>query len=67
MGSLGQVPFSKAEWSTFDIAIIVKYAPTAEAPEEEIEKFYEELEQARKRCNSQEMVIIMGDLNAKVG
>ncbi|GFS13724.1 craniofacial development protein 2-like [Elysia marginata] len=35
--------------------------------EEDIEKFYEELETAKKQCKPQNPLIIMGDFNAKVG
>ncbi|XP_062907732.1 craniofacial development protein 2-like [Mobula hypostoma] len=51
----------------FDLAIIQVYAPTTDGTNEDIEKFYEELEQAKNRCKSQDIVIVMGDLNAKVG
>ena len=30
-------------------------------------KFYDTLEKAKKQCKSQELTIVMGDLNAKVG
>ena len=43
------------------------YAPTAESTEEEIDIFYETLEEAKAQCKSDEINIIMGDLNAKVG
>ena len=32
-----------------------------------VEAFYEDLEKAHKQCKSQEMRIIMGDFNGKVG
>lgn len=35
--------------------------------EESIEEFYEQLNAAKRQCKSQEVVIVMGDLNAKVG
>ena len=35
--------------------------------EEEIEKFYEELDKAKSFCNSQDVILVMGDFNAKVG
>ena len=43
------------------------YAPTGESTEEELEKIYECLENAKAQCKAQELLIIMGDLNAKVG
>ena len=42
------------------------YAPTAESTEGEIDIFYETLENAKAQCKSDEINIIMGDLNAKV-
>ena len=35
--------------------------------EEEIEAFYNDLDDAYKQCGSQKMVVVMGDLNVKVG
>ena len=43
------------------------YAPTGESTEEELEKIYECLEHAKVQCKAQELLIIMGDLSAKVG
>ena len=57
----------KLKGKHFDINLIQVYAPTAQCQDEEIEKFYEDLESAKKQCKSQEIIIIMGDLNAKVG
>ena len=51
----------------FDMAIIQVYAPTSDHSDEEVEEFYEELDKARKACKAQEVLIVMGDLNAKVG
>ena len=50
----------------FNLVIVQVYAPTSTSPEDEIEKFYD-LDAAYKMCGSQEMNIVMGDLNAKVG
>ncbi|GFN81070.1 craniofacial development protein 2-like protein [Plakobranchus ocellatus] len=50
-----------------DLNIIQAYAPTTTSSDEEIEKFYEELEMAKTQCKSHEPLIIMGDFNAKVG
>ena len=57
----------KLKGKHFDVNLINVYAPTALCVDEEIEKFYEDLELAKSKCKSQEIVIIMGDLNAKVG
>ena len=49
------------------MAIIVAYAPTSDSTEEEVDKFYETLELAKGQCKSQDIIIIMGNINAKVG
>ena len=51
----------------FNLVIVQVHAPTSTSPEDEIEKFYDDLDTAYKMCGSQEMKIVMGDLNAKVG
>ena len=57
----------KLKSKPFNIAIIQVYAPTSNSTDEEIDKFYEDLDKTKKQCKSQEVVILMGDLNAKVG
>ena len=51
----------------FNLSIIQVYTPTNASSEEEIGAFYNDLDDAYKQCGSQEMVVVMGDLNAKVG
>lgn len=51
----------------FDIMLIQIYAPTTLATEEELDKFYEMLDEAISQCNSQEMIFVFGDANSKVG
>ena len=48
----------------FNLSIIQVYAPASS--HEEIEAFYNDLDDAYKQCGSQEMVVVMGDLNTKV-
>lgn len=50
-----------------NINIIQVYAPTADKPEEEVENFYKQLDQVLKLTKPNEINIILGDLNAKVG
>ncbi|XP_062580909.1 craniofacial development protein 2-like [Saccostrea cucullata] len=47
------------------VSVIQAYAPNNE--EEEKDKFYQELQETLDGCNKNEIIIIMGDLNAKVG
>ena len=49
------------------VSIIQVYAPTAVKPYDEIERFYEEIEEVKKKLRRDGPLIIMGDLNAKVG
>ena len=38
-----------------DINIIQVYAPTSKRPEEEVDKFYDDLKKAKSQCKSQEV------------
>ncbi|XP_063391819.1 uncharacterized protein LOC134677313 [Cydia fagiglandana] len=51
----------------FNLNIIQVYAPTCDGDDQEVEEFYEGIEQLLKSVKSQDINIIMGDLNAKVG
>ena len=57
----------KLKASPFNITVIQVYAPTTDHSEEEIDEFYEQLETAKRQAGSQDILMIMGDLNAKVG
>ena len=50
-----------------NVTIFQVYAPIAAATEEEIEAFYGEIQNAIDSANLQDVKIIMGDFNAKVG
>ena len=62
-----RVLLTKFKGYPMDINIIQVYAPTSKRPEEEVDKFYDDLEKAKSQCKSQEVKIIQGDFNAKVG
>ncbi|XP_072943571.1 uncharacterized protein [Epargyreus clarus] len=47
--------------------LIVVYAPTAASTENEIDVFYQNLEDTLKSFPKREITVLMGDLNAKVG
>ena len=49
------------------INIIQAYAPTAEKPEQEINLFYKDLKNLIKITKKNEVNIVMGDFNAKIG
>ena len=57
----------KIQGKLFNISIIVVFATTTDCNEEEINMFYDNLDMAKGQCKSQEIIIVMGDLNAKVG
>lgn len=50
-----------------NITIIQVYAPTADAEDEDIEQFYNQVQDEIDRTSRQDLLIFMGDLNAKVG
>ena len=50
-----------------NITIIQVYAPTSAAPDEEINRFYEELESLTAVTPKKDILIVQGDWNAKIG
>ena len=57
----------KLKANPFNINLIVAYAPAAEADESVLEMFNKNLDDLYKNCKSQEINILLGDFNAKVG
>ena len=57
----------KLRGKPFNIAIVQVYAPTSSSTEEELDDFYDDLYRAFIQCKSQEVILVMGDINAKVG
>ena len=52
---------------TFNITIIQVYAPTSNAEEAEVERFYEDLQDLLELTPKNDVLFIIGDWNAKVG
>ena len=50
----------------FNVRITKVYAPTADSSED-IENFYGQLDQTKTQCKLQDILINMGDFDAKVG
>ena len=50
-----------------NLTIIQVYAPTTQADDEEIEAFYEKLQVTIEKVNKRDVIVIMGDFNAKIG
>ncbi|GFS24592.1 craniofacial development protein 2-like, partial [Elysia marginata] len=57
----------KFKASPFDLTIVQVYAPTSYYTHEEVEQFYECLNETLKQVKSTDIIIILGDFNAKVG
>ena len=49
------------------MSVIQVYAPTNEATDEDKESFYEQLQATLDKAPKHDLVVVMGDLNAKVG
>ncbi|XP_047469237.1 uncharacterized protein LOC125025306 [Penaeus chinensis] len=64
--SLLGVLLVKLKGKNTNLSIVQGYAPTSQSTEEETGQFYEEIDRAKDQCGSQDMVIVMGDFNAKV-
>ena len=47
--------------------VIQAYASTNNAMDEEKDKFYNQLQDSVASCSSHDMIVVMGDLNIKVG
>ena len=50
----------------FKITVIQVYAPTSNAEEAEVERFYEDLEKILELTSKKDVLFIIGDWNAKV-
>ena len=51
----------------FNITVIQVYAPTSNAEEGEVERFYEDLQDLLELTSKKDVLFIIGDWNAKVG
>ena len=51
----------------FNITVIQVYAPTSNAEEAEVERFYENLQDLLELTPLKDVLLIIGDWNAKVG
>ena len=51
----------------FNIMVIQAYAPTSNAEEAEVERFYEDLQDLLELTPKKDVLFIIGDWNAKVG
>ena len=51
----------------FNTTVIQVYAPTSNAEEAEVERFYEDLQDLLELTHQKDVLFIIGDWNAKVG
>ena len=51
----------------YNMTLINVYAPTEDKEEEIKEQFYEELQRTQDRVPKHDVMIILGDMNAKLG
>ena len=51
----------------FNITVIQAYAPTSNAEEAEVERFYEDLQDLLELTLQEDVLFIIGNWNAKVG
>ena len=52
---------------SFNIIVIQVYAPTSNAEEADLERFYEDLQDLLELTPKKDVLFIIGDRNAKVG
>ena len=62
-----RVMMIKIQATPFNINLIQTYMPTSEHQDEEVECIYEEIEKCLKYTKKNEIVLVQGDFNAKVG
>lgn len=56
----------KLKGNPFNVSIVQAYAPTTDADDDEIDKFYETVDKVYRQYKSYEVKILMGDVNTKV-
>ena len=59
--------FVRFRGKPFSIMVIQAYAPTSNAEEAEVERFYEDLQDLLELTPKKDVLFITGDCNAKVG
>ena len=57
----------RLQGKSFNITVIQVYAPTSNAEEAEVERFYEDLQDLLELTPQKDVIFIIGDWNAKVG
>ena len=65
--SLQQAHHHPPEGSLFNITVVQMYAPTSDYDDNEIEEFYDQLQNVIGPTPKKDMLVVQGDWNAKVG
>ena len=63
----GRIISVRLQGKPFNITVIQVYAPTSNAEEAEVERFYEDLQDLLDLTSKKDVLCIIGDWNAKVG
>ena len=51
----------------FDLAVLQAYAPTADSTDDDLEEFYEQVEEGLRYMKPRDIRVVTGDWNAKIG
>ena len=62
-----RIAIIRLQATPFNISIIQVYAPTTDHSDEEIEVFYNNLQNVIKTVSKKDILVIQGDWNAKIG
>ena len=69
----GYIPISdrvivaKFQAKPLNMVVVQVYSPTSDHPDEELESFYDDVNKAMKYAKSDDVILVMGDMNAKIG
>ena len=61
-----RVPLAKLKGHPFNMSLVQVCALASESSEEDMERFYELLDDVKQQCMSQERVLVMGDFIANI-
>lgn len=65
IGISERIALLQVKFECFSLSLIQAYAPTERSTQDEIDKFYKDIEYAHTMTEG--MIIVMGDFNAKIG
>jgi hypothetical protein len=59
--------YARFQGQGFNLSVIQAYAPTADSNDNDIDEFYDKLQQLIDNVYKNDVLLVMGDMNAKVG